>query len=167
MTPRARCAPYTCFRFLSTTNFDREPTPPNPHALDYHDRLRQFSDGNCFEHSLHVLDCLTLAQVTAAKQHHPRPTCSGLSEQPRIVEIGGHDHALFGTRAGQYYSIRCSCQTNIPCVCRVVSMVPEPCRESRRQGHVDKELHRDNSTVSSSARNAAYRSAASTSPDSR
>ena len=39
----------------------------------------------------------------------PRSTCSGLREQPRIVETGGHDHALFGLRAGQYYRIDCSC----------------------------------------------------------
>jgi hypothetical protein len=81
---------------------------------------------------------------------------SGKSQQPWIIEIGGHHGSRFLPGARQDFPIGRATETHGIGVSGVVSLGREPTRQGRRQRHIDKKFHRANSIVSSSASDAAY-----------
>lgn len=76
-------------------------------------------------------------------------------EQARKVQIGRNHDSLFGAGAGQNYNVFRIEQAQVAGVDRIMPICAQQSRQARREGHVNKKLHRDSSTVSSSASAAA------------
>jgi hypothetical protein len=73
-------------------------------------------------------------------------------EQSGEIRISRHDHPVLFTCGLENCGVGSLAQAKLTGVYHVVSPPSQPQRQLRRQGHVDEESHRINSTVSSSAR---------------
>lgn len=94
-------------------------------------------------------------EIAASKKHKPRRSGSRLRKQPGVIEICGDDDPRFRSRVLDDLVIRRALQSRLCRVNGVVAALREPSHQSRREWHIDEELHPARSTVSSSANIAA------------
>src|SRR5215475_6081124 len=129
---------------------------PNASAIDNNNAPgdRVFADH--VEDLPHPGDYIRPAPVTAAKQDQAWSFGSSKSQQSWVIQIGGNDGSRILARTGQDVGIRRAVETYGRGVNGIVSLGCEPLRQGGRQRHIDKESHRANSIVSSSANRAAY-----------
>jgi len=85
------------------------------------------------------------------KKNKARSFSPGDSEEPGIVQIGRYDYPFIYPRAFQNFGIRGSTHSQMDCVDGIMAFCIKPGCQERREGHIDEELHRANSIVSSSA----------------
>lgn len=86
------------------------------------------------------------------KQDESGATRAHGGEQSGEVRISRHDHPALFTCRLENCGVGGLAQAKLTGVYHVVSLLPQPQRQLRRQGHAGEESHRINSTVSSSAR---------------
>jgi hypothetical protein len=114
-----------------------QPSPPDPVAVNRHQKAARFPDIKDAKRPAHVVDGGGVIEIAAAKQDGAGARFLHCHQEPGIIMIGCDDDPGLRCCTRNDFSVWRAMQSNRAGMNRIVTVLHEPQGEARRQWHID------------------------------